>query len=203
MAYIEHDQLDAQLKKLENVCAENGFTYKFLRDKYPVRIIITPDGTMDGQMSMLDNPVGYNTKGSALAFVFVDGDVYLNPGKEGGLSLSKRLQNKLRTIAEKVYFNYLKVFFIDTLEAKKMADKLHNSDADESHTQDPEFEAIGAEFLLPDPPAEDRAALHSPSASQSRRSGNGIHWFRCFCCGEWRSCAELTGGRELLHFSYS
>lgn len=34
MAYIEHDQLDAQLKKLENVCAENGFTYKFLRDKY-------------------------------------------------------------------------------------------------------------------------------------------------------------------------
>lgn len=111
MAYIEHDQLDAQLKKLENVCAENGFTYKFLRDKYPVRIIITPDGTMDGQMSMLDNPVGYNTKGSALAFVFVDGDVYLNPGKEGGLSLSKRLQNKLRTIAEKVYFNYLKVFF--------------------------------------------------------------------------------------------
>ena len=35
MAYIEHDQLDAQLKKLENVCAENGFTYKFLRDKYP------------------------------------------------------------------------------------------------------------------------------------------------------------------------
>lgn len=127
MAYIEHDQLDAQLKKLENVCAENGFTYKFLRDKYPVRIIITPDGTMDGQMSMLDNPVGYNTKGSALAFVFVDGDVYLNPGKEGGLSLSKRLQNKLRTIAEKVYFNYLKVFFIDTLEAKKMADKAHRA----------------------------------------------------------------------------
>ena len=32
MAYIEHDQLDAQLKKLENVCDENGFTYKFLRE---------------------------------------------------------------------------------------------------------------------------------------------------------------------------
>ena len=58
MAYIEHDQLDAQLKKLENVCAENGFTYKFLRDKYPVRIIISPDTSMDGQISMLDNPVG-------------------------------------------------------------------------------------------------------------------------------------------------
>ena len=37
MAYIEHDQLDAQLKKLENVCAENGFTYKFLRDKMCIR----------------------------------------------------------------------------------------------------------------------------------------------------------------------
>lgn len=64
------------------------------------------------------------------------------------LECGKRLQNKLRTIAEKVYFNYLKVFFIDTLEAKKMADKLHNSDADESHTQDPEFEAIGDGEIL-------------------------------------------------------
>ena len=63
MAYIEHDQLDAQLKKLENVCAENGFTYKFLRDKYTVSMIIMLDGTMDGQMSMLDKPVGYNIKG--------------------------------------------------------------------------------------------------------------------------------------------
>lgn len=143
MAYIEHDQLDAQLKKLENVCSENGFTYKFIRDKYPVRIIIMPDGTMDGQMSMLDNPVGYNTKGSALAFVFVDGDVYLNPGKDGGLSMSKRLQNKLRTIAEKVYFNFLKAFFIDTLESKKMADKLRGDEGDDTAAQEPEFEAIG------------------------------------------------------------
>lgn len=29
MAYIEHDQLDAQLKKLENVCAENGLRINF------------------------------------------------------------------------------------------------------------------------------------------------------------------------------
>lgn len=40
-----------------------------------------------------------------------------------------------------------------------------------------------SEFLLPDLPAEDREALHSPSASQSHRSGNGIRWFRCSCCG--------------------
>ena len=124
---------------------------------------------MDGQMSMLDNPVGYNTKGSALAFVFVDGDVYLNPGKEGGLSLSKRLQNKLRTIAEKVYFNYLKVFFIDTLEAKKMADKLHNSDADEPYTQDPEFEAIGDGEILADENVE-ADGNSAPTAAQADAS---------------------------------
>ena len=104
-----------------------------------------------------------NYKADALV---VDGYVYLNPGKEGGLSLSKRLQNKLRTIAEKVYFNYLKVFFIDTLEAKKMADKLHNSDADESHTQDPEFEAIGDGEILADENVEANGNS-APTAAQA------------------------------------
>ena len=99
----------------------------------------------------------------------MDGDVYLNPGKEGGLSLSKRLQNKLRTIAEKVYFNYLKVFFIDTLEAKKMADKLHNSDADEPYTQDPEFEAIGDGEILADENVE-ADGNSAPTAAQADAS---------------------------------
>ena len=38
---------------------------------------------------------------------------------------------------------------------------------------------------------------------EDHRSGNGIRWFRCSCCGGARSCDESTGGRELLHFSYS
>lgn len=101
MAYIEHDQLDAQLKKLENVCDENGFTYKFLRDKYPVRIIISPDTSMDGQISMLDNPVGYNSRDCSISFVFNDGDLTEDFGKGGGLVIKDSLLMSFRRICKK------------------------------------------------------------------------------------------------------
>ena len=92
---------------------------------------------MDGQMSMLDNPVGHNSLGSALEFAFADGDLYLNP-KGGGLSLTKNMQNKLRGIAEKIYFCYLQCFFIDTLQARKM-----QQIAEDAAPPEPEFEEIG------------------------------------------------------------
>ncbi|MEG2698694.1 MAG: hypothetical protein RR951_07185 [Ruthenibacterium sp.] len=143
MSYIEHDQLDSQLTKLENVCAENGYVYRFVKDCYPVRIIITPDGSMDSQISMFDGPAGCNTKGSVLQFVFVDGDVYINAGEGGGISMSKCLQSKLRTIAEKIYAKFLQTFFIDTLESMKMNARLHGT---EKFPPDKfTFEAIGGE----------------------------------------------------------
>ena len=72
---------------------------------------------MDGQLSMLENPVRHNSAGSALEIVFADGDVYLNP-KGGGLTMTKTLQNKLRGIAEKIYFLYLQCFFIEAQRIK-------------------------------------------------------------------------------------
>lgn len=137
MAHIEYNQLSAQLAKLGELCKDNGFQYRFEKDRYPIRIVITPDGSMDGQMSMLDNPVGHNSLGAALEFVFADGDLYLNP-KGGGLSLTKSLQNKLRGIAEKIYFCYLQCFFIDTLQARKMQQIVEDAAPSE-----PEFEEIG------------------------------------------------------------
>ena len=113
----EYKQLNSQLAKLGDVCAENGFRFRFAKDSYPIKIIISPDGSMDGQLSMLENPVRHNGAGSALEIVFADGDVYLNP-KGGGLTMTKTLQNKLRGIAEKIYFLYLQCFFIEMHKIK-------------------------------------------------------------------------------------
>lgn len=59
----EYRQLNFQLAKLGDVCAENGFRFRFDNDSYPVKIIISPDGSMDGQLSMLENPVRHNGAG--------------------------------------------------------------------------------------------------------------------------------------------
>ena len=164
MAHIEHDQLDALLVKLENTCEENSFTYKFLRDSYPVRIVIAPDGSMDGQISMLDNPVGYNSQGCSLSFVFQDGDVYFKPGKDGGLSMNKRLQNKLRTLAEKIHAKWMQVFFIDSIEARSLA-------GDDTHAHDPEFEPIGdGEVLSGEDPEIDE--IGTPVDAQAATADN-------------------------------
>ena len=43
MAHIEYNQLSAQLAKLGELCKDNGFQYRFEKDLYPIRIVITPD----------------------------------------------------------------------------------------------------------------------------------------------------------------
>ena len=57
MAYIERDNLEALLTKLNNTCEENDLVYKFESGRYPVRILIGPDQSMEAQMSMLDQDV--------------------------------------------------------------------------------------------------------------------------------------------------
>ena len=53
MAYMEKDKLDTLCQKLENTCEENHLSYKLVtRD--PIGIVIRPDMTMEGQITMLD-----------------------------------------------------------------------------------------------------------------------------------------------------
>ena len=64
MAYMEKDKPDTLCQKLENTCEENHLSYKLVtRD--PIGIVISPDMTMEGQITMLDNPTGYNGKDSS------------------------------------------------------------------------------------------------------------------------------------------
>ena len=169
MAYIEHDQLDAQLKKLENVCAENGFTYKFLRDKYPVRIIISPDTSMDGQISILDNPVGYNSRDCSISFVFNDGDLTEDFGKGGGLVIKDSLLMSFRRICKKISALWMKVVFINLSESKKLANKMQGGGTNDSIAQDPEFEAIGDGEILADENVE-ADGNSAPTAAQADAS---------------------------------
>lgn len=120
MAYMEKDKLDTLCQKLENTCEENHLSYKLVtRD--PIGIVIRPDMTMEGQITMLDNPTGYNGKDSSLTIFFADAGVEYK--FTGGFSISKQLLSKLLNAAQKIHYMYLWVFFRDEMERRKQAAK--------------------------------------------------------------------------------
>lgn len=120
MAYMEKDKLDTLCQKLENTCEENHLSYKLVtRD--PIGIVIRPDMTMEGQITMLDNPAGYNGKDSSLTIFFADAGVEYK--FTGGFSISKQLLSKLLNAAQKIHYMYLWVFFRDEMERRKQAAK--------------------------------------------------------------------------------
>lgn len=120
MVYMEKDKLDTLCQKLENTCEENHLSYKLVtRD--PICIVIRPDMTLEGQISMLDNPTGYNGKDSSLTTFFADAGVEYK--FTGGFSISKQLLSKLLNAAQKIHYMYLWVFFRDEMERRKQAAK--------------------------------------------------------------------------------
>lgn len=120
MVYMEKDKLDTLCQKLENTCEENHLSYKLVtRD--PIGIVIRPDMTMEGQITMLDSPTGYNGKDSSLTIFFADAGVEYK--FTGGFSISKQLLNKLLNMAQKIHYMYLWVFFRDEMERRKQAAK--------------------------------------------------------------------------------
>lgn len=120
MVYMEKDKLDTLCQKLENTCEENHLSYKLVtRD--PICIVIRSDMTMEGQISMLDNPTGYNGKDSSLTIFFADAGVEYK--FTGGFSISKQLLSKLLNAAQKIHYMYLWVFFRNEMERRKQAAK--------------------------------------------------------------------------------
>ena len=120
MAYLERDELDRLYGKLEDACKEKHLSCQLVtRD--PIRIVIQPDMTMEGQISMLDSPAGYNGKDGALEIVFVNTEPILKP--HGTFVISKKFQDKLLNMARKIHYMYLWVFFRDEMERRRKSGK--------------------------------------------------------------------------------
>lgn len=144
MAYMEKDKLDTLCQKLENTCEENHLSYKLVtRD--PIGIVISPDMTMEGQITMLDNPTGYNGKDSSLTIFFADAGVEYK--FTGGFSISKQLLSKLLNAAQKIHYMYLWVFFRDEMERRKQAAKPASAREGEfpATEDDDTFDGVGEE----------------------------------------------------------
>lgn len=157
MAYIERDNLEALLTKLNNTREENDLVYKFESGRYPVRILIGPDQSMEAQMSMLDQDVGHNGKDATICFVFADGK--LTYKISDGFVVNEALFNKLKNLAKKIHAAWLWVYFRESLDhARQEEMAAAGQEAAEERTED-DKEALDAAFAAGDEVLEDLAEL--------------------------------------------
>lgn len=120
MANGERDLFDSLVTKLANTCEENDLVYTLQTSRYPVAVTIKPDQSMEGQISMLDNEVGYNNKDCVLQFIFLDGKLTYKISE--GFTLAESTFNKLRNLAKKIHAAYMMCFFREWMEAAHLVD---------------------------------------------------------------------------------
>ena len=60
--YVEEAAFEELQRKIEKICRENSLMCKFVNGD-PIRLVIWPDMSMEGQLSMLDEPAGHTGHG--------------------------------------------------------------------------------------------------------------------------------------------
>lgn len=116
--YVEEAAFEELQRKIEKICQENSLMCKFVNGD-PIRLVIWPDMSMEGQLSMLDEPAGHTGHGSVLTILFADADVTYKIS--GDLVISRKLLSKLLTNAQKLHYMYLWAFYRQTLHARRVA----------------------------------------------------------------------------------
>lgn len=116
--YIEEAAFEDAQRKIEQLCRENGLACKLVTSD-PIKLVIWPDASMEGQISMLDEPAGRNGQGSVLTILFADADVTYKIS--GGFVVSRRLLGKLLSNARKLHYLYLWMFYRKTVHARRSA----------------------------------------------------------------------------------
>ena len=68
----EISNYEAQKKKLQGLCDEHNFTFRFFKDRYPITLVITPINDVATQMDMLGNveETGYCSQDSSMCWYF-------------------------------------------------------------------------------------------------------------------------------------
>ena len=117
----EIDNYEAQKKKLDGLCEEHDFTYRFRKDEYPITLTISPIQGAGVQLSMLDETEGqdYISPNASMTWIFADGE--LTSKVSGGIfTISKTLRTKIENILLKMISFWQQYFFRDVIENKSL-----------------------------------------------------------------------------------
>ena len=139
----EISKYEAQKKKLEGLCEEHDFTFRFKKDVYPITLTISPLQGVAEQMSMLEEADGsdYISPNASMTWIFAEGDVTAKV--EGGtFTMPKTLESKFVNIFKKMVSFWQQYFFRNLIESgivnKRNMPVISEADADDDEDEEPE-----------------------------------------------------------------
>lgn len=117
----EASKFAAQRTKLKNICEAHDLTYTFIKNSYPIKLIIRPIKGVGEQMSMLETASedSYISPDAYLLFTMKDGVLVYRMSKT--FTISDTLFNKIKNIFKNMHYLWLQFFFRDLVEGGKLA----------------------------------------------------------------------------------
>ena len=117
----EASKFAAQRTKLKNICEAHDLTYTFIKNSYPIKLIIRPIKGVGEQMSMLETASedSYISPDAYLLFTMKDGVLVYRMSKT--FTISDTLFNKIKNIFKNMHYLWLQFFFRDLVEDGKLA----------------------------------------------------------------------------------
>lgn len=117
----EASKFAAQRTKLKNICEAHDLTYTFIKNSYPIKLIIRPIKGVGEQMSMLETASedSYISPDAYLLFTMKDGVLVYRMSKT--FTIEDALFGKIKNIFKNMHYLWLQFFFRDLVEGGKMA----------------------------------------------------------------------------------
>lgn len=108
-------------EKLKGICEANNLSYVFIKNTYPIKLVIRPLGGVGEQMSMLEEATedNYISPGASILFTVKDGNLTYRMSKT--FTISDTLFNKIKNIFKNMHYLWLQFFFRDLVEGGKLA----------------------------------------------------------------------------------
>lgn len=108
-------------EKLKGICEANNLSYVFIKNAYPIKLVIRPLGGVGEQMSMLEEATedNYISPGASILLTVKDGNLTYRMSKT--FTISDTLFNKIKNIFKNMHYLWLQFFFRDLVEGGKLA----------------------------------------------------------------------------------
>ena len=116
----EASKFAAQRTKLKNICEAHDLTYTFIKNSYPIKLIIRPIKGVGEQMSMLETASedSYISPDAYLLFTMKDGALVYRMSKT--FTIEDALFGKIKNIFKNMHSYYLQFFFRDLIESGRL-----------------------------------------------------------------------------------
>lgn len=159
----EASKFAAQRTKLKNICEAHDLTYTFIKNSYPIKLIIRPIKGVGEQMSMLETASedSYISPDAYLLFTMKDGVLVYRMSKT--FTIEDALFGKIKNIFKNMHSYYCQFFFRDLMENGKLRNfgvpvpDVPDSNSQRDSKQDTKQDAPQDDPDDDDEPAEDSA----------------------------------------------